>query len=60
MDISFSHIFLPIQVANTPRPAGPERIQDSLAAALSDALKNRALAIQSESESSSGTDDEWD
>lgn len=48
-------------VVNLPKTPNSTLTQNSLAAALSDALKNRALAIQSEeSASSEEDDDEWD
>lgn len=48
-------------VTNLPKTPNSTLTQNSLAAALSDALKNRALAIQSEESASSEEDDEeWD
>lgn len=47
-------------VRDVPKTANCATTQNSLAAALSDALKNRALAIQSESESSEEDEEDWD
>lgn len=47
-------------VSNVPRPPSTGATQNSLAAALSDALKNRALRIHSDSESEDEDDEEWE
>lgn len=47
-------------VPNLPKTPNSTVTKNSLAAALSDALKNRALAIHSESDSSSEDEEEWE